>query len=119
MVGFVVQTAQRGDVAVDVEGVGRTLAVAASEPVELDVREVEPVHGQVADRLRDPPQRVGATSGLGERRLAGTGCAGDAEEDATRPVEERRRTVDQGGHGRGHSTRAPAVGASRSRMRRG
>ena len=59
-VGFVVQAPQRGDVAVDVEGVRCALAVAPAEPVELDVGEVEAVHRQVADGVRAEVGHAGA-----------------------------------------------------------
>ena len=91
-IGTLMQSLQRRDVAVDVEGVGRSLAVASPESVELDVGEVEAIHRQVPDRVGS---EVGAQPGqqqLGQGRFAGAWRASDPEHHALRPLEERRQT---------------------------
>ena len=82
-----------------VEGLGRPLAVAQAEGVELHVGEVEPVHREVGDgRVRPAGSASAVDEVLGERRLPGAGSAGDPDGDPavrTGPVEQPRHPLDQ------------------------
>ena len=93
------QPLERRDVAVDVEGVGRSLAVSAPQSLELDVGQVEAVHRQMGDGVRPERVRQAGEQQVGEGRLPGTRRAGDAEHDSTAadhprvPTPARRSTA--------------------------
>ena len=98
---------------------GRSLAVAAAEPVQLDVGEVEPVHGHVSQ----PPVGPGVAGGgqrlehrLDQGRLAGAGVADDADDAApaagpgfSSPVEKVGEGGDDGHPARGVGHRRHAA----------
>ena len=75
----------------DVEGVGRTLALCPAQPRELVVGEVEPVHGD-DDRCHLP----GLLGHLGrDARLAGARRTGDAHEVPTGDGQQVPRALEE------------------------
>ena len=77
------ETIEESDIFVDVEGVGGSLSAAPAEPDEVVVQQVKPVHWHHRARRHASGNR------RRQRRLTGTGAAGDAEQGATSGCQHR------------------------------